>query len=364
MEPSHESSIRDGIATCIGYPCNLAYDYTAVSRTTGINLNNVGCPYGSSSYRANTKDLEVGVLKYFAELWEVENHSRIWGYLTSGGTEANMQGLYVGREVLGDPVLYASADSHYSIFKIAKLLKLDLCVVRSQANGEMDYVDFERRVRQRTDRPALVNANLGTTMKGAVDRPEAICRILRDCGIDETRSYVHADGALMGFVLPFLERDLRFTKRHINSMSISGHKFLGVPFPCGVFLMERRFVDTISSKVEYIGANDCMITGSRSGHSTVFLHHILTTKSKADFRKDVEGCVERARYLTTMIPGSWRNANSITVVLPKPKSAALIEKWQLAVQGDIAHIVVMPHVTRDKIDDFLVEYFMCLESSG
>jgi histidine decarboxylase len=32
---------------------------------------------------------------------------------------------------------------------------------------------------------------------------------------------------------------------------------------------------------------------------------------------------------------------------------ALIKRWQLACEEDIAHVVVMPNVTRPKIDQFV-----------
>ncbi|CAA9588043.1 Histidine decarboxylase [uncultured Synechococcales cyanobacterium] len=46
------------------------------------------------------------------------------------------------------------------------------------------------------------------------------------------------------------------------------------------------------------------------------------------------------------------NKNSNTVVFQKP-SDKLIKKWQLAAQGDLAHIVVMPNISQVKIDQFI-----------
>jgi len=42
------------------------------------------------------------------------------------------------------------------------------------------------------------------------------------------------------------------------------------------------------------------------------------------------------------------------VVFPRP-AADVLDKWQLAVQEDFAHIMVMPHVTREKIDELIVD---------
>lgn len=275
------------------------------------------------------------------------------GYVTNGGTEGNIQGLYVGRESLcQDCIFYTSKDSHYSIFKICKILCLNVCVIETDKNGEIDYVDFEKKLKQNIDKKALINVNIGTTMKGAIDDPRHIYKIL--CKYDfQNRYYMHADGALMGFILPFIERDL-FFKKHIHSISISGHKFLGVPFPCGVFLMEKHFLKYVTSNIEYIGSKDCTISGSRNGHSPLFLKHIITTKTKDDFRRDIEKCLELAEYLVSNIPNAWRNQNSTTVVFSKP-SDELISKWQLATEQDLSHIVVMPHVDKEKLNQFILE---------
>lgn len=345
--------LRHNLNTFLGYPCNVNYDYSEIANEAfKYNINNVGCPYNPGIYRVNTLEVEREVLKFFAELWGL-NEDTVWGYITSAGTEGNLQGLFVGRESLGSHcVLYTSKASHYSIFKIARLLALEVCIVDTSETGEMDYKDFETQLAIQKDKPALINANLGTTMTCAIDDTREIHRILKKHGKDDF--YLHADGALMGFVLPFIEKDLLF-KRHIHSISISGHKFLGIPFPCGIFLMENRFLDKVRNNVEYIGSWDCTISGSRNGHSPLFFSHIIQKKGLDGFAEDVAYCFDTAEYLVNKLPSAWRNQNSFTVVFKKP-SEELIHKWQLATQGDMSHIVVMQHVTKEKLDAFIEDY--------
>jgi histidine decarboxylase len=174
----------------------------------------------------------------------------------------------------------------------------------------------------------------------------------------------------MGFVLPFVERDLLFM-RHAHSIAISGHKFLGVPFPCGVFLLkEQRFLNLIRNPVEYIGSNDVTITGSRNGHAVLFLRHVLRTVVAAEgFIRSVEACFECAEYLVDQIESRlphynpWRNQNSITVVIKRPPRQ-IIEKWQLATQDTVSHIVCMPQVTRERIDHFIADLLAAVEDVG
>jgi histidine decarboxylase len=336
----------------LGYPCNTAYDYSEVLDYFKYNINNVGCPYVEGTYKVNTKTIEREVLSFFAELWGF-NKDNIWGYVTSAGTEGNMQGLYVGRESLGrDAIFYTSKDSHYSLFKLARILCLNLCIIDTLETGEMDYNDFETQLTKNIDKPALINANLGTTMKGAIDNTREIYRILKKH--NKMNYYLHADGALMGFVIPFIQEDI-FFKRHIHSISISGHKFLGIKLPCGIFMMEKRFLKLVQNNIEYIGSFDCTISGSRNGHTPLFYKYIIDKKGINGFKKDINTCIELAEYLVEQIPSAWRNQNSITVVFPKP-SENLINKWQLATQDDISHVVVMPHVTKEKLDLFVNDY--------
>jgi histidine decarboxylase len=339
--------IEESLKTFIGYPCGVSYDYSEIAQICSLHINNIGSPESSSTYRANTKDIEIEVLKWFADLWNIKD---FWGYTTSGGTEANLQGLYVAREKTNGikHIFMTSADSHYSIFKIAKILNLNMCIINSQDNGEMDYIDFEKKLLQNPDTYVIVNANLGTTMKGAIDDTRNIYRIIKKHKRDV---YIHVDGALSGFILPFIENDLYF-KSHINSMSISCHKFLGVPFPCGIFLMEKHLLDNISNKIEYIGAIDCMISGSRNGHTCLFLKYIIDKKGLNGFKEDINRCIELAEYAVNRIENSYRNQNSITVVIPRPNEKICF-KWQLASVGNISHLVVMPHVTLEKIDKFI-----------
>ena len=54
---------------------------------------------------------------------------------------------------------------------------------------------------------------------------------------------------------------------------------------------------------------------------------------------------------------AWRAKNSVTVVFPRPSPYVLFQ-WQLAPLDDIAHLITMPHVTREMIDQVITD---CLE---
>ena len=69
-------------------------------------------------------------------------------------------------------------------------------------------------IRVNRDLPAIIIANVGTTMRGAVDDIEHIQEILRDLEVAD--SYIHTDAALSGMILPFVAepRPLRVRRGH------------------------------------------------------------------------------------------------------------------------------------------------------
>jgi histidine decarboxylase len=352
--------------TNIGYPANPAYDYAEfakkMSGAFSLKMNNVGYVDDDGLYAVNSKDVEKSVMRYFYDLWGFDI-DRVWGYVTASGTDGNLQALFVARELLPDAILYFSKDSHYSIKKIAKILRLSFEEVDSLQSGEMDCTDFERRLKKNGDVfSAIVSANLGTTMKGAYDDVEKIRDILKKNG-KEGRCFVHADAALMGFVLP-LAKDVSF-KRSVHSIAVSGHKFPGVPFPCGLVAIDTnvhgkggRSLSSIGNFVEYVDCMDCTISGSRSSVSPLFLAHIIAKKGEDGFRADFEECLSRAELLVNELQSigidAWRNNMSITVVFPRP-SERIVRKWQLASQDGLSHVVMMPHVDEALVDEFIAD---------
>ena len=51
----------------------------------------------NSCCMVNGVALQIGVLQWFAKLWEIDSED-YWGYITNCGTEGNLHGILVGRE--------------------------------------------------------------------------------------------------------------------------------------------------------------------------------------------------------------------------------------------------------------------------
>lgn len=83
------------LASVAGYPYNLDFDYGALAQLQHFSINNLGDPFIESNYGVHSRQFEVGVLDWFARLWEIEKNE-YWGYITNCGTEGNLHGILVG----------------------------------------------------------------------------------------------------------------------------------------------------------------------------------------------------------------------------------------------------------------------------
>lgn len=79
-------------------------------------------------------------------------------------------------------------------------------------------------------------------------------------------------------------------------------------------------------------------------------------------------CMETAKYLRDALSSAGiscrLNDLSSTVVLERPVDDEFVKRWQLACEEDIAHVVVMPNVTRNKIDLFVQELVQSMHEHG
>ncbi|XP_021284378.1 serine decarboxylase isoform X1 [Herrania umbratica] len=355
----YRKTLMDRTKHHLGYPYNLDFDYGALAQLQHFSINNLGDPFIESNYGVHSRQFEVGVLDWFARLWEIEKNE-YWGYITNCGTEGNLHGILVGREVFPDGILYASRESHYSIFKAARMYRMECVKVDTLVSGEIDCGDFKVKLLANKDKPAIINVNIGTTVKGAVDDLDLVIQTLEESGFSHDRFYIHCDGALFGLMMPFVKRAPKVTfKKPIGSVSVSGHKFVGCPMPCGVQITRMEHINVLSSNVEYLASRDATIMGSRNGHAPIFLWYTLNRKGYKGFQKEVQKCLRNAHYLKDRLRGAgisaMLNELSSTVVFERPRDEEFVRRWQLACEGKIAHVVVMPNVTIEKLDVFLDE---------
>ena len=339
----HKSAIR----TQAGYPVAIGRNYSKVIPTLRETYNNVGDAFypKKGTYELERHEDERILIERVAKIWDVDIEN-CWGYTTSGGSEGNMQGLYMAREMFPDGVLYHSDQAHYSIKKIAKILRMKSVVIPSDTTGAIDCIQLERLID--INKPVIVLANIGSTFLGAVDDVKKIHHILQNT---TNRMYIHADAAFYGFVMQQLFPGYDGYK-YMDSISVSSHKWAGTPVPGGVFMSVKDRLKYIENFEDVIEQRDVTISGSRSGHISMFLNHFFDT---VDLEKDVEGCLKVSEYIVRRLSETvpecepWVNHRSPIIVFNKP-SCDIIHKWALATVGGKSHIVALPHVTKEVAD--------------
>lgn len=340
----------------IGFPGASDLTFPALTEFfTEHLLNNVGDPRDPGRGRNHTKEIEQRVVAEVASLLRAP--SGHWGYVTTGSTEGTLHALAEGARAHPDTVVYTSRAAHYSVAKCARLLRLPLVTVPTTAHGQLDIVSLRQEIAMRRHRAVAVVATAGTTMSEAVDDVAAIAEVCRELAV--TRRRIHVDGALSGIPLALLPDGARPAADFAagaTSMVISGHKFLGTLMPCGVVV--HRSAPEQAAHVPYTGCADTTITGSRSGHTPLLLWWVLSTLGRAGLHERAEASRRLARYtyeqLRTIGWSAWHQPHAFTVTLRTPPSA-ILEKWVLAADGDTAHIVCMPGVRQDQIDEFVTD---------
>jgi len=184
------------------------------------------------------------------------------GTFTSGGNEANFSGLALalaskfpeaveeGVAVIGgQPVLYASAESHHSLDKSAGLLGIGRKALRRIAVNDAAQLDAERLAAAIAQdiaagrKPFCVVSTAGTTNSGTVDDLIAISEICR-----KHQLWLHVDGAYGGVaIFSNRHRDLVRGIERADSLTVDPHKWMAMPFAAGVILtshpetLERAF---------------------------------------------------------------------------------------------------------------------------
>jgi histidine decarboxylase len=351
LEQFHQK-ISERSKTYIGYPVATDYDYTELYPLMQYSINNVGDPFMESN-DMQCKSFEREVVAFYADFFNAPANNH-WGYVTNGGSEGNLYALYLARELYPNGIVYYSEATHYSVQKNLHLLNMKSIVIRSQPNGEMDYEDLAQMIQLNRQQSVIIMANIGTTMTEAKDSVPIIKETLNKYAIKS--SYIHCDAALAGSYLPLLgASDFDFA-HGADSIAISGHKFFGSPITNGVVLVKKSYKDRIGRSINYIGALDTTITGSRSGMNALIVWYAIQKWGREGMLARTMTSLENAAHLRVHLNAigvkAWSNPNALTVVMPRP-SNEICKKWQLATDNDIAHVICMPGISREKLDEFI-----------
>ena len=284
---AYDNLLKQRSSVHFGYPYNLMYNHEELYEFMKYSINNLGDPFITSNYGVHSRQFECAVIDFFANLWNI-SPGDYWGYVTTCGTEGNLHGILLARECHPDGILYSSKETHYSIFKAARYYRMDAKAIPTLPQGEIDYDILAAEIEKNRDRPVIINVNIGTTVKGAVDNLDRILRILNNLHIPRERYHIHCDGALFAMMMPFVDfaPEVSF-KKPIDSIAVSGHKMLGCPMPCGISIARKEHVKKVEQRIDYLNSVDTTIMGSRNGQTALYLWYSLRKKGLSGIKRDV-----------------------------------------------------------------------------
>ena len=300
-----------------------------------VNPNNHALDGGRASSR-----MEKEAVAQIAAMFGWREHL---GHLTSGGTLANLEALWIaGRTKPGERVA-ASRQAHYTHSRISAVLGLEFVPIDCDGNGRMSMAALERELS--AGRVGTVVATMGTTATGSVDPLPQILALQ-----DRHGFRVHADAAYGGYftLASNLAPDARAAFDRIgeaDSIVIDPHKHGLQPYGCGCVVFRDPAVGhfykhdspyTYFSSAE-LHLGEISLECSRPGAAAVALwatQRLLPLERGGEFARMLEACrsaalalharlARDARFLTAFAP-------ELDIVVWAPRAASASEAGALS----------------------------------
>lgn len=191
-----------------------------------INPNNHALDGGPA-----TAAMEKEVVAGLAAMFGYDDHL---GHLTTSGTIANLEALYVARQSHPDRGVAYSADAHYTHGRMCGVLGMEGTAVPTDAAGRMDLDALADVLATRS--VGTVVATLGTTGLGAVDPLHQIVPLAAQAG-----ARIHVDAAYGGFFVLLKDSGLIDPEPwravpSADSIVVDPHKHGLQPYGCGAVL--------------------------------------------------------------------------------------------------------------------------------
>lgn len=348
---------------------------TLIANPNHIGVHTFGDDH--EDFFKGTHEIEKDLIKICAEeIFGAEPFSYD-GYVASGGTEANIEALWIYRNFYleeykaenKDIAVIYSEDTHYSIPKGVNLLNLKgIEIPVNKVTREVSIKDLKFSIENAIAdgvKYFIVNVNMSTTMFGSVDDIDKITALLNLLHINYK---LHVDGAYGGFIYPFINTNNRFnfSNENITSFSIDGHKMLQAPYGTGIFLIRKNYMKYVcTNEAGYVKGKDYTLCGSRSGANAVCVWMILRIHGSIGWSVKMHQLIDRTTSICEKLDefeiNYFRHPDlNIVTIDANFISNELAIKYHLVPDNheekpNWYKIVVMPHVKPGIIDNFLSE---------
>ena len=319
---------------------------------------------GDPGLHKGSKEIEEEAVQMLGELLHLR---RVYGNIVSGGTEANILAVRAFRNVsnVEKPELILPESAHFSFLKASDLLKVKLVWADLNRDYSVNVKDVETKI---TDNTIGIVGIAGTTGLGVVDDIPALSDIAVDYGIP-----LHIDAAFGGFVIPFAKAlgyelpDFDFKLKGVQSITIDPHKMGMVPIPAGgIVFRKKKYMDVINVLAPYLAGGkifQATITGTRPGANAIAVWALLKHLGFEGYKNVVKEAMENALWFAEQI----KRLNGVYLIrepmlnivsfgskrLKKIEAELKAREWGISAHRGYIRIVMMPHVKREHLKNFL-----------
>lgn len=190
-------------------------------------------------YNSNNHALDGGPETSYLEKEVIEELSKMIGYkkslghLTSGGTVANLEGLWISKLVTDSGTFAICENAHYTHTRLSNVLDFKYELVNMNEKGKMDLNHLEQKLKKKKIKTVI--ATLGTTGLGALDEINEILKLRTKYDFR-----LHIDAAYGGFYKILANNGSNLINKNIfdkinlaDSIVIDPHKHGLQPYGCG-----------------------------------------------------------------------------------------------------------------------------------
>lgn len=343
------------------------------------NPNHIGChSLGSSeSYFKGTQEIERDLIKICAhDVLNGSTNEAFDGYVASGGTEANLQAIWIYRNYFKQEkglkneeiCILTSSDNHYSMDKAGNVFSMPVQKVEVTENGRFiteesvqAAVDIQK---SKGVKAFVVIANMMTTMFGSVDEPEYYSTVLEREGFDY---FIHVDGAYGGFYFPFSQKEhhLDFRNPKISSVTLDAHKMAQAPYGTGIFVVRKNLMHYTNTKeASYVEGEDYTLIGSRSGANAIAVWMILSKYGPFGWMEKIFILQKRTAWMCEKLDELkikyYRHPSSNIITIKNEFiSDEIAQKYGLVPDNHKDpkwnKIVIMDHVTIERLSELIAD---------
>lgn len=313
-----------------------------------------------------TREIEQDVVRMMGSLMGDPNAC---GYITTGGTESNIQALRTARN-LGkkkSPNMVIPQSAHFSFDKIADILGIE---IRKAALDNEFKIDIDSVKTLIDDNTIALVGIAGSTEFGQIDQIDSLAKLSLSEDI-----FLHIDAAFGGFVIPFLDKKYQFdfSIKGVSSITADPHKMGFSTIPSGgILFRDESCLTKLEIETPYLTIRkQHSLTGTRSGAAVAATYAVMQHLGIDGYRKIVRRCMK----MTDMIVKGAHQLGIKPLLTPVMNIVALdvpdldhVRKelrkkgWFTSITRDprAMRLVVMPHLTEEAVELFIADMGDCL----